>query len=40
MTVNNVYTYDPIEYNKLNQAQKGYPSIDKVENYTLNVRRS
>ncbi|WP_234121957.1 hypothetical protein [Clostridium hydrogenum] len=35
MTVNNVYTYDPIEYNKLNQAQKGYPGIDKVENYTL-----
>lgn len=35
MSVNNVYTYDPIEYNKLNQAQKGYPGIDKVENYKL-----
>lgn len=35
MSVNNVYTYDPIEYNKLNQAQKWYPGIDKVENYIL-----
>lgn len=35
MTVNNIYTYDSIKYNNLNQAQKGYPGIDKVENYTL-----
>ncbi|MCD2348822.1 hypothetical protein [Clostridium guangxiense] len=35
MAVDNIYTYDPIKYNNLNQAQSGYPGIDKVENYIL-----